>query len=108
MRKKLLVRQGDVLIEQVSNDPKRSPHKVVPRDGGRIVLANGEATGHCHAIHEAGAEMVELESGERFVVSEVGIRIVHEEHAPIELPPGRYRIGRQREYSPEEIRNVAD
>ncbi|MGH9523996.1 MAG: hypothetical protein ACRD3E_15850 [Terriglobales bacterium] len=37
-----------------------------------------------------------------------GVRIVHEEHAPIVLPPGDYEIVRQREYSPEEIRNVAD
>lgn len=106
--KKLVVRQGDVLVELVHDDPRAEPHKVVPRDGGRIVLAYGEATGHCHAIHEPQAEMIELETGERFVVSEVGIRIVHDEHHAIELPPGKYRIGRQREYSPEEIRNVAD
>jgi hypothetical protein len=34
--------------------------------------------------------------------------LAHDEHATIMLPPGNYRIVRQREYSPEEIRDVAD
>lgn len=32
----------------------------------------------------------------------------HEEHNPVAIPSGDHRIVRQREYSPEEIRNVAD
>jgi hypothetical protein len=32
----------------------------------------------------------------------------HDEHDTITLPPGSYRIVRQREYAPEEIRYVAD
>jgi hypothetical protein len=101
-------RQGDVFIEEVKTDVKALPHKKVERDQGRIILAYGEATGHAHAILEPSAEMIELETGERFVISEAGLRIVHEEHSFINLAPGTYRINRQREYSPEEIRNVAD
>lgn len=37
-----------------------------------------------------------------------GATFVHQEHGPITLPPGNYRVQIQREYSPEEIRNVAD
>jgi hypothetical protein len=32
----------------------------------------------------------------------------HEEHNPVAIPDGEHRIIRQREYSPEAIRNVAD
>lgn len=35
-------------------------------------------------------------------------RIVHEEHGPITLTTGLYRVVRQREYTPTAIRNVAD
>lgn len=37
-----------------------------------------------------------------------GAQVVHDEHAPITLPPGNYRVVRQREYAPEQIRQVAD
>jgi hypothetical protein len=34
--------------------------------------------------------------------------LTHEEHAPVTLTTGYYRVWRQREYSPEEIRVVRD
>lgn len=34
--------------------------------------------------------------------------VVHEEHATIKLPQGTYRVWRQREYSPTEIRIIRD
>jgi hypothetical protein len=46
--------------------------------------------------------------GEIFVMLPKGGQVVHQEHATIELPAGNYRAIRQREYSPEAIRNVAD
>lgn len=101
-------RQGDVFVERVSADVLDQPHKPVPRDKGRVILAYGEVTGHAHAICEPEAEMVELETGERFVSTTTGIKLVHEEHATIPLPAGTYKVTRQREYSPEAIRNVAD
>jgi hypothetical protein len=33
---------------------------------------------------------------------------VHEEHDPIRIPPGAYRVVRQREYEPRGWRAVAD
>ncbi len=102
-------RQGDVLVERVKVDiTKQTKKKIVPRDSGRIVLAYGEVTGHAHAIAEPCAQMFELESGERFLVSSGGISLRHEEHETIDLPAGTYRVTRQREYHPEELRNVAD
>ena len=76
------------------------PHRSVARDEGRIVLAYGEATGHAHAIADADAELIELETGERFLVTARGVSLRHEEHEAVELPPGSYRVVRQREYVP--------
>ena len=105
-------RQGDVLIERVENP---ALGKRVRRDKGRVVLAYGEVTGHAHTIAERGAELYdtqeETESLEvRFlrVLADGGVALSHEEHATITIPQGDYRITRQREYTPEAIRNVAD
>lgn len=104
-----IYRQGDVLIRQVADLP--APAKdVTPND--RIVLAYGEVTGHAHAIAPGEARefsMADAAGAVRRFLSVVKSAVVrHEEHAPIPLPPGVYEIVQQREYSPEEIRNVAD
>lgn len=106
------VRQGDVLVESAAVTREElidRGGKVLPREAGRVVLAHGEATGHAHAIADAGVELIELQSGERFLFSEKGGTLRHEEHGFIDIPAGVYRvIHPQREYSPEEIRNIAD
>lgn len=104
MKKQELYRQGDVLIRRIDGLPKQ---KAVKRASGTIL--EGEATGHVHRIAElTQAEVLEIQDGVYLRVGEKGVRIIHEEHAPITLPPGEYEVIRQREYSPEEIRNVAD
>lgn len=108
-----MYRQGDVLVLPVSEDDvptviKNSPPE--PRDGrARIVLAFGEATGHAHAITAPG----ELFRGASpldpdYLHLPHGGRLLHEEHESIALPAGWYRVIRQREYTPGEIRAVAD
>ncbi len=102
-------RQGDVLIEQVQKVPaKAQPQK----PSKRIVLAHGEVTGHHHALETRDPadwwKTADSPIDEQFVRVKNGASIVHQEHAPIELEPGTYRVTRQREYSPEEIRRVAD
>lgn len=101
-----MYRQGDVLIREVKSIPAGG--KV--RKSGHIL--EGEVTGHIHRVAEsqlAGAEVLECGDGLFLsVTDEGGISIIHEEHKPILLPPGNYEIVRQREYSPEEVRNVAD
>lgn len=80
----------------------------VPRDGGRVVLAYGEVTGHAHAISDADVDMV-TESGVTYLeVRAAMAALTHDEHATIQVPRGTYVVRRQREYTPEAIRNVAD
>ena len=103
---KEMFRQGDVLFKRVSQIPEGGK----ARKSGHIL--EGEATGHIHRVAEAelaNAEVVEC--GESLFLSVTaggGVSIIHEEHKPIVLPEGNYEVVRQREYSPEKIRNVID
>lgn len=100
-----LYRQGDVLFKAVKSIPEGG--KV--RKSGHIL--EGEVTGHIHRLAETQlteAEVLECGDGLFLSVTGEGVSIVHEEHRTLELPPGNYEIVRQREYSPEEIRNVQD
>jgi hypothetical protein len=98
-------RQGDVLIMKVDSMP---PEAVpVEPDGDRVVLAYGEVTGHAHALSVSGASLYEHTEG-RFLKVVAPSALVHEEHSPIELDPGIYKVIRQREYAPREVRFVSD
>ena len=110
--KATLVRQGDVMFIPVSSLPDGPRSK---RENATV--AYGEVTGHSHALAEEDrecAEVLEIGEGLYVHVSEAGLRIeggatfVHEEHGPVTLAPGDYEVRIQREYSPEEIRNVVD
>ncbi len=90
------LRQGDVLLVEVAFVPAQAQPE--PRSG-RIVLAEGEATGHAHAIHEPDARTF-VHAGARFLLTRSRAQLLHEEHAPIEVPPGSWRIVQQREYQP--------
>ncbi len=101
-----IYRQGDVLLLGVDEEPRGAE---VPRENGRVVLAHGEATGHAHVLTDKGAMLYDIpESQDRHLRLVHSAYLRHDEHAPIELPPGTYRVRRQREYHPEEIRRVQD
>lgn len=91
------VRQGDVLLIPVEALP---PDARALRRAGRLVVALGEATGHAHAVLERDAREARTPSGERFLRLPTTARLVHEEHAAIDLAAGLYRIVIQREYQP--------
>lgn len=106
MKQPKIYRQGDVLIEQIAELPK-----ALKRQKGRIILALGEATGHHHAIEERDAAdwwKADADGADHFLTVKTETAVTHQEHAPIVLPPGNYRVRRQREYTPAAIRNVAD
>ncbi len=101
-------RQGDVMVRAVASLPAGLTE--VPRDAGRVVLAYGEVTGHAHAIRQSSAKLFMAEDpGRRFLVIDgEAAELRHEEHGTIALAPGHYEVVIQREYSPEEIRQVQD
>ena len=98
-----LYRHGDVLI---------APAEAIPEAALRradLVLALGELTGHAHRVEAGGgAQLHELGPDLYLEVWGQPARVVHEEHLPIELPVGRYRVWRQREYRPGSFAVVED
>ena len=101
-------RQGDVLLIRVAKAPRLARH--IKAKPGRIVLAEGETTGHAHRLEVELADLLEDATGRRFVEMPVPGRLVHEEHGAIDVPAGVYEVVRQREYVPESHapRPVAD
>ncbi len=98
-----MYRQGDVLIERIEkvNGKKQ-------KINGNIILAYGEATGHHHAIKDDTTMLFHGPNGEVYIDVTEHTELTHQEHSSIAIPPGKYRVVRQREYTPEAIRNVID
>lgn len=129
MKNSTPIRQGDVLLKPVASLP--AGLTTVPLDKGRIVLAYGEVTGHAHAISDHGqvtrgigpaaaAEIVDAtiarikarlwqgQNGERYLEVTEPVSLTHEEHTAHTIPPGIYQVPAQVEYTPAELRRVAD
>jgi len=98
-----LYRHGDLLVQTTQGIPRGA------RRLNHLVLAEGELTGHSHRVAEKDAAEL-YDSQHELFLSVTGPRatLIHQEHGPIELPQGIYRVWRQREYSPREIRIVRD
>ena len=97
-------RQGDVLLIRIDRIPAGTT-EVARR---HLVLAEGEVTGHAHRIESESAVMLTTAESATFVRLSKKAQLIHEEHAAIDLPAGTYKVIRQREYTPTEIRRVAD
>lgn len=105
-------RQGDVLIRRIDTIPAEAQ----PRKG-RQILAAGEVTGHHHEVSAKVGQIFDIQNqvldadnpgGIAYMQMKAPGQVTHDEHAPIELEAGNYSIMIQREYTPEEIRNVMD
>lgn len=101
---------GDVLIKAVKNLPEGKRE-----DLGKLILAEGETTGHAHRITSVATGTLDQikmfkVGNETFVEAPVSFQVTHEEHLPIDVPAGLYRIDITKEYDhfSEEIREVAD
>jgi hypothetical protein len=104
-----MFRQGDVLIVPIAKLP--AGLEPVEREHGRLVLAHGEVTGHAHAIRDKRAALFrdpKLAAIFMRVSGDGPVALDHQEHDTIHIPPGDYQVIRQREYTPDAIRNVAD
>jgi hypothetical protein len=118
-----MYRQGDVLIvplestlpfdgEGIAPAEVRGLSPVARDERGRLVLALGEVTGHCHAVVGPGDLYRPADPlAPAWLHVPSGARVVHEEHGAVSLPRGWYRVVRQREYVPGAVRDfrvVAD
>lgn len=104
--------QGDILLIRIGDEAESLHEPEQP-----IVLAEGEVTGHKHAVH-GGAMLFRDDAQARAIpddlyigtlrVGKDGADLRHEEHAAIALRPGRYEVRRQREYHAGMARVVED
>ena len=98
--------QGDVFcckVESIPAGAKKENH---------LTLAEGEASGHFHKVSVGVAELYTIpDSVDKFlkVISDTAT-ITHEEHKPVVLPKGTYKIGivKEYDYDLEEARQVRD
>jgi len=110
------IRQGDVLIVALSAIPADQiqyagiPSDAVPVKRGPLglLLAEGKATGHHHAIRSADAALF-VADGVRFLRAAGPVDLTHEEHGTITIPAGEYRVSGHHEALPGELpRQVED
>jgi hypothetical protein len=93
-------RQGDVLFTRVET----LPEGLTSRQSN--VIVEGEVTGHSHRL--VNGRILQDAQGYFFLEVLKATQVIHQEHNPIALEPGFYKVTRQREYSPEAIRMVLD
>lgn len=105
--------QGDLLITRVKQLPQSA--KLIKAEQGKFILAHSE-TGHHHTVAERqGVEFFGTDDPLVFylrVIDNVEVTLEHERsfdtHEPLLLKGGTYEIRRQREYTPQGWRRVAD
>lgn len=101
-----IYRQGDVLLISADVNPQDATGEVKPV-AGRLVLAEGEVTGHSHTI-EADRATGLLFGDRMVVVADEPVELTHQEHDTLVIAPGLYFVIRQREYTPAAPRMVTD
>lgn len=102
----MLYQQGDVLMKSLNKLPAEAKH--IKRASKGYILAEGEVTGHSHAVLDE-IEMFE-KNGLRFIRADNEFTVTHQEHQPIVVPPGVYQLDIVQEYDhfAEEARRVID
>lgn len=80
--------------------------KQIPRQNGKIVLGDGEVTGHQHTIRDTRAKFYELDADTRALKLPRASLLRHErgdtpaEHRDIRLPAGEPTVTYKRQYEP--------
>lgn len=99
--------QGDLLIIRIDAIPPGA--LPVEPEGGRLILARGEATGHHHSFRAGPPVMLfrDTEGGLCFTANETA-HLEHQEHATITFDRGTYKVMRQRTFEAGMARRVAD
>lgn len=94
------VRHGDVLLTRKSDSAMAAEKK----GKKRLVVAEGEVTGHAHVIC---AERIGVISPTEIDLPDGGI-ITHEEHGVLRLDRGIYEVRRQTEWIEQRMHTVRD
>ena len=107
-----LYAQGDILLERVNDAPVSGRILHAP-----LVVAEGELTGHhhkifgCATLYRDDAQARDIPDNlyiGHLQVEGTSARLEHDEHAPINLTRGTYRVRRQRQLEPSDIGIAGD
>lgn len=91
---KQTAQQGDVVLIKINSLPV-GEQKIISKK--RMVLAEGEVTGHFHEIVEDDSELIKI--GEKIILNLVNqSTLTHQEHGHITLDKGLWEVGRVQEY----------
>lgn len=96
-----MYRQGDLLI--VPCELPKTGATEPTQDMKDGILERGETSGHAHKLRDIMSASLRRFAGVPDLYIDVAVgggQIVHDEHAPIDLPPGGYKVVRQREFDP--------
>ena len=97
-----MFRQGDLLFiecDEIPNDAQEV------QDG---IIARGEATGHTHRVGDSNVAKLVALNAMMYVRALQEAEILHEEHNKVVLPPGNWKVHRQKEYEPNGWKQVQD
>lgn len=100
---------GDVTVTRMKSLPD-GLKKIKPKNG-RHVLAEGEVSGHAHAICDMeNCDVFVAEDGTLYLSVKAPVELTHEEHKAQTIQPGTYKVGRVREADPfsDAVRQVRD
>ena len=102
--------QGDLNIWSVNDIPSELSGTSPSKDGNHV-LAHSE-TGHHHVISDDSVTLYNQDEFISYLDVEKDSNVIHlrgfDTHETIQLPAGKYRLTRQREYTPEGYRRAAD
>lgn len=98
----MLYRQGDILLKPIAQFPNGIKKK-------NLVLAYGEATGHCHQFMDSNIVSVFELNQQQYVEISNNAELFHEEHDNLIIPKGKYEVIRQQEVDlTNELRRIED
>jgi hypothetical protein len=107
------LRQGDVSLIPVDRVPDDA--SLMPPTDGMYVLAEGEATGHIHALHAARVQMYRR-AAEVYLLVLAAVELRHGnpaqgwqgDHETLTVPEGTYIANIERDYTPAGARRAVD
>jgi hypothetical protein len=94
-----MYRQGDVLLREIDElTSDAQPEKDQER---ARVLVRSEKTGHAHVLSDGAIYRAAGPNGPKTLIELAQpARLIHDEHAALEIPAGIYQLVRQRTYEP--------
>lgn len=105
--RQMVNQQGDVILFRIKEDDV--PENAEFKPAGRVVLAEGEVTGHSHDAVGSGLAVAEV-NGKKYLRAEKKSVLTHQEHGTQVVEPGVYEVENPLQYDhfEEEAREVRD